>query len=612
VILSDAGSLSSVATITAAGGLLKYGSADIIGIGTFGSIYGIPSSVIAGPHSFPYAFVTFIGSGIISANESLILSGAGSLSSVATITAALASPSVTHEGQANLQGSGIISANESLILSGAGSLSSVATITVSSDVTHEGQANLQGSGIISANESLILSGTGSLSSVATITAALASPSVTHEGQANLQGSGIISANESLILSGTGSLSSVATITAAGRMSKNGIADIIGSGTITAHGSFTPSTDSGQLKASIGETFAEFIKGTKRLNYVPAMPLLSHKDRDIVLDFPFYEGAGNLHSVSSRVQIGDINMLMWGRVDGRQSLTSNGNAYNNFRISFDTNGLNFNTSTIVMSFKPTRSTAGYQFLFNNRGTASNNNEIDCYSLNSSNKVRIDIYNGTTKQTLDVTGLILNKWNTLVVSWGDNLNASLNGGGFITYSSIAMPSVIGNTFYVLGNPDDRRGMEGSIDHFRFYNREVSDIEAKELHKNINKDYTFNSLIPNHYRMSELSATGRILKNGRADIIGNGAIAANGSSTPLDALIATLSATATFLANGTLSGELDIVPFTVFINRLEKYDQNVYQTFVKEMNVARSKIITASIDQQKTNTINIDKILEKALEK
>ena len=70
--------------------------------------------------------------------------------------------------------------------------------------------------------------------------------------------------------------------------------------------------------------------------------------------------------------------------------------------------------------------------------------------------------------------------------------------------------------------------------------------------------------------------------------------------------------FLANGTLSGELDIVPFTVFINRLEKYDQNVYQTFVKEMNVARSKIITASIDQQKTNTINIDKILEKTLEK
>ena len=92
----------------------------------------------------------------------------------------------------------------------------------------------------------------------------------------------------------------------------------------------------------------------------------------------------------------------------------------------------------------------------------------------------------------------------------------------------------------------------------------------------------------------------------------INADGSSTPLDITTASLSATATVVANGLLLGELDIVSFTMFINQLEDYNIDVYRNFVKELNVARTKAISTSIEQTKITGINIDKILETGLEK
>jgi hypothetical protein len=606
--------------------------------------------------------------------------------------AAVATAGATHEGQANLQASGTISANESLVLSGAGSLSSAATITAATTVIAKGASLLVDSATVSANGTLIISHSSTISSSGTVDG---TSSVIIPGEFNVSGSGTVTSEASVVksikssieASGSlssdihtvvgiaGSLSGVATISSEGTAFKTISASITGSGVITntptnllvgkadltspgvtlIAGTFGP----GQLKASlsasatvtsqigldldsqatIGTTFAEFIKGTKRLSYVPAMPLLSHKDRDIVLDLPFYEGAGPyIHNVASRSQKAALNGLepMWQREDGFRSLYSPGTTFNDYRITTDTTGITFDRAGIVLRFKPTRNTTAREFLFTIRGTANNNNEIDCYTRTANGKVYLKVYNGTSEQALQIPNLVVNQWNTLVITWGSgNLKGSLNGNEFSTYSSATVPhaTLVGKTLYLYGTSSDTLTSQGYIGAFRWYNRELSIVEAKGLHKNINKDYTFNSLIPNHYRMSEVSGTGRILKNGSADIIGNGTIAAhgsfilanlkssfgglaeiaaNGSSTPLDVSSASLSATATFLANGILLGELDIVPFTVFINRLENYDQNVYQTFVKEMNVARSKVITASIDQQKTNTINIDKILEKTLEK
>lgn len=602
-----------------------------------------------------------VDSGTVSSNGTLLISGKSNIS---------ASGDITADGQkflttgSTISSSGVVTSSPSLIVSSALSVSSSGNVTAQESVIVSGSSSLPSSGTIEATSSVIIPGEFNVSGSGTIASAA---TVVKSVKSSIEASGSLSSDIHTVVGIAGSLSGVATVSAKGTAFKTSSASITGSGVITntptnllvgkadltspgvtlTTGTFGP----GQLKASlsasatvtsqigidyynsitIGTTFAEFIKGTKRLSYVPAMPLLSHKDRDIVLDFPFYEGAGNLHGVSSRKQVGNIGNLSWGRVDGRQSLTSTGTSYSNNRISFDTNGISLTRSTIVISFKPISIFTNH-FLFNLRGTANNNNEIDCY-IKSNQKITIDIYNGTSKQTITTSAVNLNQWNTLVLTWDNNLKAYLNGADAVSLGGFSEPAALGSTFYIAGRVEDNFSFAGSIDHFRVYNRELENVEAKEIHKNINKDYTFNSLIPNHYRMSEVSGTGRILKNGSADIIGNGTIAAhgsfilanlkssfgglaeiaaNGSSTPLDVSSASLSATATFLANGILLGELDIVPFTVFINRLENYDQNVYQTFVKEMNVARSKIITASIDQQKTNTINIDKILEKALEK
>ena len=78
------------------------------------------------------------------------------------------------------------------------------------------------------------------------------------------------------------------------------------------------------------------------------------------------------------------------------------------------------------------------------------------------------------------------------------------------------------------------------------------------------------------------------------------------------ASLEGIATVIANGLLLTELDIVPFTMFINQLKDYNIDVYRNFVKELNVARTKAISTSIEKTKITGINIDKILETGLEK
>jgi hypothetical protein len=121
------------------------------------------------------------------------------------------------------------------------------------------------------------------------------------------------------------------------------------------------------------------------------------------------------------------------------------------------------------------------------------------------------------------------------------------------------------------------------------------------------------------SSISASGQVISRGsfilaqlKAAFGGLGQINANGSATPLDISTVSLQAAATIAANGILLGELDTVPFTMLINRLEDYNIDVYRTFVKEFNVAKSKAISASIDKINITDINIDKILEANLEK
>ena len=487
-----------------------------------------------------------------------------------------------------------------------------------------------------------------------------STSLIRSNAASINSSGNITSDNSLIITGDGTLTASGEFTPAGKVFKSSSAQISSSGTLGSIGTFNKITGGSNLEspgvtiiagkfapgeltaslsasssitaqiglnvesqATVGNTVKEFLKKTSRPNYKPALPKLSNKD--IVVDFPFHEGAGNLRSVSSRHQTGNIGNLSWGRVDGRQSLTSTGTSYSNNRISFDTAGVSLTRSTVVISFKPTSITSNH-FLFNLRGTANNNNEIDCY-IRSNQKINIDIYNGTSKQTITTAVVNLNEWNTLVLTWDNNLKAYLNGSNPVTLGSFVEPAVLGSTFYIAGRTEDNFGFIGSIDHFRFYNKQISDSEARQLHKNISKDYSLDYIIPNHYEMTRLTSSGRLMKNSGSNISasgqvisrgsfiiaqlkaafgGLGQINANGSSTPLDITSASLQAAATIAANGILLGELDTVPFTMLINRLEEYNIDVYRQFVKEFNVAKSKAISASIDKINITDINIDKIL------
>jgi hypothetical protein len=654
---------TGVAVLSASGVIAATGSLNALGslsIENSGSIESIGSVIIPGQSLLQ-------GSGNLSPNLSRVsatVEGAGSLSSSGNFDS---NGTIIHGAIAAPNASGELTSDSTIIHGGFTTLEASGSLGVSESVEFDGASLLLDAGTVTANGTLVLTSDSSLQASGELSG---QSSFTKLGAANISVSGSIVSDNSLIITGDATLTASGEFTSDGKVFKTSFAQISSSGTLGSIGTFNKITAGsnlespgatiiagkfapGELTASlsasssitaqigldlesqaiVGNTAKEFLKKTSRPNYKPALPKLSNKDEGIILDFPFHEGAGNLRSVSSRRQSGNSNMLMWGRVDGRQSLTSLGGNYNNYRISFDSTDFNFSDGSLVISFKPTLSTASPQFLFGNRGTGSNNNEIDIYALNTANKVRIDIYNGTSKQTLDVPNLSFNSWNTLIVTFGSNLNASLNGNDFSTYSSITMPSVNSSTSYILGNVVDFQGMAGSIDHFRLYDRQISQTYAKQLHRNIYQDYSLDYIIPNHYEMTRVTSSGRLMRNSasnisasgqiisrgsfllakiKAAIGGLGQINANGLSTPLDITTASLQAAATIAANGILLGELDVVPFTVFINQLEDYNIDVYRTFVKEFNVAKSKAISASIEKTNITDINIDKILEANLEK
>ena len=623
----------------------------------------------------------FSSASLVSTGE--VKTGVAVLSASGNLTADLTLAGAIREGNSLLSSSGNFDSNGTIIHGAIAAPNASGELTSDSTILYGGFATLEASGSLGVSESVELDGASLLLDAGTVTAkgtleltsdsspqasgvVSNSTSLIRSNAASINSSGNITSDNSLIITGDGTLTASGEFTPAGKVFKSSSAQISSSGTLGSIGTFNKITGGSNLEspgvtiiagkfapgeltaslsasssitaqiglnvesqATVGNTVKEFLKKTSRPNYKPALPKLSNKD--IVVDFPFHEGAGNLRSVSSRHQTGNIGNLSWGRVDGRQSLTSTGTSYSNNRISFDTAGVSLTRSTVVISFKPTSITSNH-FLFNLRGTANNNNEIDCY-IRSNQKINIDIYNGTSKQTITTAVVNLNEWNTLVLTWDNNLKAYLNGSNPVTLGSFVEPAVLGSTFYIAGRTEDNFGFIGSIDHFRFYNKQISDSEARQLHKNISKDYSLDYIIPNHYEMTRLTSSGRLMKNSGSNISasgqvisrgsfiiaqlkaafgGLGQINANGSSTPLDITSASLQAAATIAANGILLGELDTVPFTILINRLEEYNIDVYRQFVKEFNVAKSKAISASIDKINITDINIDKILEANLEK
>jgi adhesin HecA-like repeat protein len=643
--LSASGSLTSNDSVALAGSSLILNAGTVTANGTL--LTPIASSLEASGElssigsSAKSSTSLLVDSGTVSAKGTLYRSIKSSLEGSGELTSDV---HVVHGGISQFEASGTLGVNESVALDGTSLLLDGGTVSANGTLKIVSDVSVESSGTTSAIPSLIIPHASSISATGVVSGISSSVKVS---DTTISSSGTTSNNGTLILGPSDSIQGVGSLTPDASNLISGKAALTSPGATLITGKFAPGELTASLSASssitaqigldlesqatVGNTAKEFLKKTSRPNYKPALPKLSSKG--VVLDFPFHEGAGNLRSVSSRRQSGNSNMLMWGRVDGRQSLTSNGGSYNNYRVSFDSTSFDFSDGSLIISFKPTDGSVGYQFLFNNRGTGNNNNEIDIYSLNTQNKVRIDIYNGTSKQTLDVPNLSFNSWNTLVVTFGSDLKASLNGNDFVTYSSITMPSVNSSTSYILGNSDDRFGMVGSVDHFRLYNKQISDSEAKQLHKNIYKDYSLDYIIPNHYEMTKVTTIGRLMKNSgsnisasgqvisrgsfilaqlKAAIGGLGQIDANGSATPLDISTASLQAIATITANGLLLGELDTVSFNVFINRLEDYNVDVYRQFVKEFNVAKLKTVSTSIEQTKITDINIDKILETGLEK
>jgi hypothetical protein len=657
---------TGVAVLNASGVITANGSANLLSslsVENSGSIESIGSVIIPGQSLLE-------GSGNLTSNLSRVaatVEGAGSLSSSGNfdsngtiIHGAIAAPNasgeltsdihVVHGGISQLEASGTLGVSESVELDGASLLLDAGTVSAKGTLRSVSSSSIEASGTITADPGCIIPHGSSLSGSGVVTGISSSRKVS---ATDISSSGTTTNNGTLILGPLPSIESSGTVDPNGSNLIAGKASLTSPGVTIVAGTFNPGELTASLSASssitaqigldlesqatIGKTVKEFITKSSRPNYKPALPKLSNKD--IVLDFPFYEGAGPyIHNVSSRAQKAALNGLepMWQREDGIQSLYSPGTIFNDYRITTETTGITFDRAGIVLRFKPTLTTTGREFLFTIRGTANNNNEIDCYTRTANGKVYVKIYNGTSEQALQIPNLVVNEWNTLVVTWGGgDLKGSLNGNEFSTYSSVTVPhaTLVGKTLYLYGTSSDTLIPRGYIGAFRWYNRELSIVETKQLHKNVYQDYSLDYLVSNHHEMTRVTSSGRIMKNFsitmsassqvtsrgsfilaqlKAAIGGLGQIDANGLSTPLKVSTASLQAAATIAANGVLLGELDTVAFTMLINRLEEYNIDVYRTFVKEFNVAKSKAISASIDKINITDINIDKILEANLEK
>ena len=609
----------------------------------------------------PFSSASLVSAGEVKTGVAVLSASGNFDSNGAIIHGAIAAPNA----------SGELISDSTILYGGFATLEASGSLTSSDSVAAAGSSLLLDAGTVTANGTLALTSDSSLQASGEISG---QSSFAKLGAANISVSGSIVSDNSLIITGDGTLTGSGEFTPAGKVFKTSSAQISSSGTLGSIGTFNKITGGSNLEspgatiiagkfapgeltaslsasssitaqigldlesqATVGKTVKEFITKTSRPNYKPALPKLSNKG--IVLDFPFYEGAGPyIHNVSSRAQKAALNGLepMWQREDGIQSLYSPGTTFDNYRITTETTGITFDRAGIVLRFKPTRNTTGREFLFTIRGTANNNNEIDCYTRTANGKVYIKIYNGTSEQALQIPNLVLDQWNTLVVTWGGgDLKGSLNGNEFSTYSSVTVPhaTLVGKTLYLYGTSSDTLIPQGYIGAFRWYNRELSIVEVKQLHKNIYKDYSLDYIIPNHHEMSRVTSAGRLMKNSasnisasgqvisrgsfilaqlKAAIGGQGLVTADGIVTDFDTSTISLQAAATIAANGIVLGELDIVPFTMLINQLEDYNIDVYRTFVKEFNMARSKAISASIEKTKITDINIDKILDTGLEK
>ena len=564
----------------------------------------------------------FLSSGSLYISSQYLLENSGSLDSNGSlyITSQVlleSSGTTVHDGSLyvsasnTLEGSGNLGVNGSLVASGASLVLDAGTTTANGTLIHGSDTVAENSGAIDASPSLILGVESTLTGSGTIGAGSAGGS-TLAGASFLVDAGTLTSNGSLIattsssLEGSGTLSSNATaaldgailklnsgtVGANGTLINSGSTSLVNSGEVLPGGSLlavhsTSLEGSGTLdsdimvlrgiQAVVGTTYDEFLKTTQRLNYKPALPRLLHPD--VALDFAINEGGGDVFSTSSRAQKGTIGNLSWGRVDGRQSLTSPGGS-NDYRITASSNGLQFDNTTLYVSFKPTSSYPFPMFLFNMRGTSQNNNEIDIYCVTSTQTLYIDVYNGTTLQRTTVSGVSVNNWHNLAVTIGSDLKAYLNGTLAGTYSSITIPSTIDDSIYIGGTAGNDQAFRGSIDHFRWYNKQLSAVDITNLSKNISQDYYFSNLVPNHYEMSKITTGTPVLSHTLTTTLsGQATITAfpwlGGVSFESSGILT---------ANGVLLTELDVVPFTANINQIEDSTKNIYQIYTKTTNINR----------------------------
>jgi len=613
------------ALLSASGELLSSGSQYISGLSLLSSSGELSSAATL----YISAANALENSGTLTANGSLVVPGASLLLDAGTVTA---NGTLIHGAISAIEGSGTIGANSTLGANGAIVNLNSGTLTANGTLQVAGTSALEGSGTLGSDGSNALTSAtlklnaGTLTSNGTLyitsdsvesaSGTLTSnPSLYNTSQSLLEASGTLGSNATMGVDGASLLLHAGTLTAYGTLLSTSSSLLENSGTLSSNGTIrvdgttlsgkTSVVNSGELspggsllavsnsaisgsgtitsnimvlrgiEAVVGITYDEFAKTTQRLNYKPALPRL--QNNDIALDFAINEGAGSVFSSTSRRQKGTTGNLSWGRVDGRMSLTSPGGSYSDYRISASSNGLDFNLASFVLSFKPTLINPAYQWIWHMRGTSNNNNEIDIYCRTSTQQLFIDVYDNTTLQRTTLSNVPVNTWNTLVITVGADLKAYLNGALAGTHSSIIMPSTIGNNIYIGGNSFNENSFGGSIDHFRWYNRQLSAIEVANLSKNISQDYYFNSLVPNHYEMSRVTGGTPVLThNIAASLLGQGTIP--------NALPwlggAYFESSGTLSANGVILSELDVVPFTAYINQIYNKTMNVNRLYTKSL--------------------------------
>lgn len=583
--VSAANLLEGSGTLGPDGSLLASGASLLLDAGTLTSngtlIHGVQSALEAsgtlgsdGSNALTSATLK-LNAGTLTSNGTLYITSDSVESASGTLTS---NPSLYNTSQSLLEASGTLGSNATMGVDGASLLLHAGTLTAYGTLLSTSSSLLENSGTLSSNGTMGVDGATLKLNSGTLGA---NGTLIHGADIALSGSGIITSNNTLINSGKTSVVNSGELLPGGSLLAVSDSTISGSGAITSNIMVLRG-----IEAVVGITYDEFAKTTQRLNYKPALPRL--KNNDIALDFAINEGAGSVFSSTSRRQKGTTGNLSWGRVDGRMSLTSPGGA-NDYRITASSNGLNFDNTTIYISFKPTVSYPFNVFLFNMRGTGQNNNEIDIYCVTSQQKLFIDVYDGTTLQRTEIPNVSINTWHNLAVTIGTDLKAYLNGDLQATYPSIVLPSVIGSNIYVGGTAGNDQAFRGSIDHFRWYNRQLSAIEVANLSKNISQDYYFNNLVPNHYEMSRVTGGSPVLShNIAASLLGQGTIPyafpwLGG---------AYFESSGTLSANGVILSELDVVPFTAYINQIEDSTSNIYQIYNKTMNVNR--LYTKSLEK------------------